>query len=131
MPLAAFFVWLAAAGGRRALSAFVEDVVVANLRFPDFIKQTASAARASGSSPSSDRSRDDRAPSRVRVLRDPVHGPLLIPTALVSLLLLLPSTPAVYSYTWLPVIAVGSLYAGQALVAAIERARGRAGMRGG
>jgi len=65
----------------------------------------------------------------MRALRDPVHGPLLIPTVLMSLLLLLPSTPAVYSYTWLPVIAVGSLYAGQALVAAIERARGSAGVR--
>jgi hypothetical protein len=63
------------------------------------------------------------------VLRDPVHGPLLIPTAVVSLVLLLPRTPAVYSYTWLPVLAVGSLYAGLALVASIERARVSAGMR--
>jgi len=36
---------------------------------------------------------------------------------------LLPTTPAVYSYTWLPVVAVGSVYAGMALVASVERAR--------
>jgi len=42
---------------------------------------------------------------------------------------LLPRTPAVYSYTWLPVLTVGSLYAGLALVASIERARANAGMR--
>jgi hypothetical protein len=129
VPLAVFVVWLAAAGGRRALSAFVEDVVLANLRFPDFIKQTAVGGEGAGFV----------ALALIgvgitvhrlgmRVLRDPVHGPLLIPTALVSLVLLLPSTPAVYSYTWLPVIAVGSLYAGQAFVAAVERARG-GGMR--
>jgi hypothetical protein len=47
----------------------------------------------------------------------------------VSLVLLLPRTPAVYSYTWLPVLAVGSLYAGLALVTSIERARVIAGMR--
>jgi dolichyl-phosphate-mannose-protein mannosyltransferase len=130
VPLAAFFVWLAAAGGRRALSAFVEDVVVANLRFPDFIKQTAVGGEGAGFvalaligvAMTVHR-------LGLRVLRDPVHGPLLIPTVLVSLVLLLPSTPAVYSYTWLPVLAAGSLYAGSALVAAVERVRAGAGMR--
>jgi hypothetical protein len=43
--------------------------------------------------------------------------------------LLLPSTPAVYSYTWLPVIASVSFYAGQALVAAVEQLRAGAGTR--
>ncbi len=122
VPLAAFVAWLAAAGGRRALSAFVEDVVVDNLRFPDFVKQTGVGAEGTGFI------------ALVligvwmavrqlgaRVLRDPVHGPLLIPAVLVTLILLLPSTPAVYSYTWLPIIAVGSIYGGLALVAAVER----------
>ena len=130
VPLAVFIAWLAAAGGRRALHALVNDVVVANLRFPDFIKQTAVGGEGVGfvvlalvGVAMTVRRLG------TRVLRDPVHGPLLIPTAVVSLVLLLPRTPAVYSYTWLPVLAVGSLYAGLALVTSIERARLIAGMR--
>jgi Dolichyl-phosphate-mannose-protein mannosyltransferase len=130
VPLAMFFAWLAAVGGRRALYAFVDDVVVANLRFPDFIKQTAVGGEGVGfvvlalvGVAMTVRHLG------TRVLRHPVHGPLLIPTALLSLILLLPRTPAVYSYTWLPVLAVGSLYAGLALIASIERARVSAGMR--
>src|SRR5207249_6165710 len=63
------------------------------------------------------------------VLQHRAQGPLLIPPVVVTSILLLPSTPAVYSYTWLPVIASGSLYAGQALVAAVHRARAGAGTR--
>jgi len=123
-PLAIFFSWLTAVGGRRALNAFVADVVVANLRFPDFIKQIAVGGEGVGFIVLALLG----VAMTIRrlgtgVLQDPVHGPLLIPTVLVSLILLLPSTPAVYSYTWLPVVAVGAPYAGLALVAFLERAR--------
>lgn len=130
VPLIGLLVWLAVAGGGRALRLFAEDVVVTNLRFPDFIKQTGVGGEGVGF---------------VllglagivmtlrhhgwRVLQHPVHGPLLIPSAVLSGILLLPSTPAVYSYTWLPVIASGSLYAAHALLAAAERARAGARTR--
>jgi len=130
VPLAAVLAHLAATGGGAALRAFVADVVVANLRFPDFIKQVAVGAegigfallglagvamtlRRHGSS----------------VLQHPVHGPLLIPAAALSGILLLPRTPAVYSYTWLPVVAIGSLYAGQAFLAVLAWARTEARAR--
>jgi len=122
LPLTALLGWLAATGGRPALQHFAQDVIVANLYFPDFVKQTpvgpegvgfgllglagvAMALRAHGG----------------RALRHPLHGPLLIPLAVVSGILVMPTTPAVYSYTWLPVIAVLSVYAGHALVVAVER----------
>jgi hypothetical protein len=130
VPLVVLLVWLAAARGPAALRAFVEDVVVANLRFPDFVKQTAVGAEGVGfvflglaGVVMTLRRHGWRA------LQHPVHGPLLIPAAVLSGILLLPSTPAVYSYTWLPVLAIGSLYAGQALLAAVERARTGAGKR--
>src|SRR6266508_2306144 len=130
VPLVALLAWLAGTGGSAALRHFVQDVVVANLRFPDFIKQTAVGGEGVGfvllglAGVVMTIRRCGR-----RVLQHPVHGPLLIPPAVVSGILLLPSTPAVYSYTWLPVIASGSLYAGQALVAAVKRARPGAGTR--
>lgn len=130
VPLVGLLVWLAVAGGGRALRLFAEDVVVANLRFPDFIKQTGVGGEGVGfvllglAGIVMTLRRHGRS-----VLQHSVHGPLLIPTAVLSGILLLPSTPAVYSYTWLPVIASGSLYAGQALLAAVERARAGAGTR--
>jgi len=130
VPLVALLAWLAGTGGSPALHGFVQDVVVANLRFPDFIKQTAVGGEGVGfvllglAGVVMTIRRCGR-----RVLQHPVHGPLLVPPAVVSGILLLPSTPAVYSYTWLPVIVSGSLYAGQALVAAVKRARAGAGTR--
>jgi dolichyl-phosphate-mannose-protein mannosyltransferase len=127
-PLVMLLVWLAIAGGAAALRAFVEDVVVANLRFPDFIKQTAVGVEGIGfvllglAGVGITLRRHGW-----RALQHPVHGPLLIPAAVLSGILLFPTTPAVYSYTWLPVLAIGSLYAGEALLAAVERARTDAG----
>jgi hypothetical protein len=130
-PLTALMVWLTVTGGSRALRAFRQDVIVANLHFPDFIKQTPVGAEGVGflllglaGMVMALREHG------WRVLRHPLHGPLLIPPAVVSAILLLPSTPAVYSYTWLPLIASVSVYAGQALVAAVERLRAGAGTRG-
>jgi hypothetical protein len=130
VPLAVLLTWLAVAGGGPALRAFVQDVVVANLRFPDFIKQTAVGVEGIGfvllglvGVALTLRRHGWRA------LAHPVHGPLLIPAAVLSAILLVPRTPAVYSYTWLPVVAIGSLYAGLALLAAVDRARTHAGRR--
>src|SRR5262249_37311433 len=64
-----------------------------------------------------------------RAFQHPVHGPLLVPTATLCAILLLPTTPAVYSYSWLPVIASGALYAARALLAAFEWARTVPGQR--
>ena len=131
VPLAALTVCLAVTGGGSALRAFAQDVIVANLGFPDFVKQTpiggdgvgfallglagvAMTLREHG----------------WRVLQHPLHGPLLIPPLVVSAILAMPSTPAVYTYTWLPVLASGSLYAGRAFVAAVERWRGGDGRHG-
>jgi hypothetical protein len=130
VPLVGLLVWLAVTGGARALRLFAADVVVANLRFPDYIKQTGVGGEGIGfvllglAGVVMTLRQEGR-----RVLQHPVHGPLLIPSAVLSVILLLPSTPAVYSYTWLPVIASGSLYAGQALLATAERARAGAGTR--
>jgi hypothetical protein len=129
-PLTALMVWLTVTGGSRALREFWQDVIVANLHFPDFIKQTPVGAEGVGflllglaGMVMTLREHG------WRVLQHPLHGPLLIPPAVVSAIVLLPSTPAVYSYTWLPVIASVSVYAGQALVAAVERLRAGAGTR--
>src|SRR5262249_35669865 len=116
--------YLAAAGGSTALRAFWQDVVVTNLRFPDFIKQTALGAEGIGFALLSLAG----VAMNVRrhglgLLRHPVHGPLLIPTAVLTAILLLPRTPAVYSYTWLPLVAILSLYAGQALLGVADWAR--------
>ena len=130
VPLVVLLVYLAVTGGGAALRGFVEDVVVANLRFPDFIKQVAVGGEGVGfvllglvGVVMTLRRHGWRA------LRHPVHGPLLIPAGVLTGILLLPRTPAVYSYTWLPVVAVGSLYAGQAFLAVLGRARTEARAR--
>jgi 4-amino-4-deoxy-L-arabinose transferase-like glycosyltransferase len=130
VPLGALLGYLTITGGNGALRGFVEDVIVANLHFPDFIKQTAVGAEGIGLAllglagvAITFRRHGWRA------LRHPVHGPLLIPAGALSAILLWPRTPAVYSYTWLPLIAAGSLYAGQALVAVLAWTRAEARAR--
>jgi hypothetical protein len=102
----------------------VKHVVVTNLGFPDFTIEPPlelegigfSILAAAGIAMTIDR-------QGWRTLQHPVHGPLMIPPAIASAILLLPTTPAVYSYTWLPVVASLSVYAGLALVAAFHRLR--------
>jgi dolichyl-phosphate-mannose-protein mannosyltransferase len=131
VPLAALTVWLGVAGGSGALQSFVQDVIVANLGFPDFVKQTPVGGEGVGFAL--------LAVTGVvmtlrehgwRTLQHPLHGPLLIPPVVVSVILAMPSTPAVYTYTWLPVIASESFYAGRAFVAAVEWWRAGEGRRG-
>jgi 4-amino-4-deoxy-L-arabinose transferase-like glycosyltransferase len=62
------------------------------------------------------------------VVRHPVHGPLLVPAAVIGLLLVLPGVPAVYRHAWLPVLAAAAVYAGMALATLFAGARaGRPG----
>jgi Dolichyl-phosphate-mannose-protein mannosyltransferase len=130
-PLAALMLWLGVAGGGGTLRAFAQDVIVANLGFPDFVKQTPIGGEAVGFALLG------LAGVAIairehgwRVLQHPLHGPLLIPAVVVSVILAMPTTPAVYTYTWLPVLASGSCYAGYAFVAGVERWRGGEGRRG-
>ena len=114
VPLAALMVWLGVAGGGGTLASFAQDVIVANLGFPDFVKQTPIGGEGVGFALLG-------LAGVVMTLREhgfgvlqhPLHGPLLIPPVVVSAILALPSTPAVYTYTWLPVIVSGSFYAGE------------------
>lgn len=121
-PLVLFLIGLGLAGGTRMLGGFVDQVVVQNLTFADFdwawpvgeeglgflllaLAGVVLVVR-----------RDGRA-----VLRHPVHGSLLVPGLALTLVLLAPSTPAVYRHTWLPLLAVAAVYAGVALAALLER----------
>src|SRR5262249_62073022 len=97
VPMLILLAYLAATGGSTALRAFWQDVVVTNLRFPDFIKQTALGAEGIGFALLS----LGGVVMAFRrhgsgVLRHPVHGPLLVPAAVLTGILLLPRTPAVY-----------------------------------
>jgi 4-amino-4-deoxy-L-arabinose transferase-like glycosyltransferase len=117
-PLLALVEWLWLVGGRPAITGFVADTVVGNLHFPDLTKQP----------PASDEGwiiyvlgllglilvirRHGR-----RTVLSPIHGPLMFTGAVISAILILPTTPAVYSYTWLPVLATTSVYASISLSA--------------
>jgi len=128
VPLVGILAWLWLSGGSPALTGFVQQVIVQNLRFVDFMKAwpvstdgagflllallgIALAARRPGA----------------RVLRDAVHGTLLLPLVVISVALLLPSTPAVYQHAWLPVLPIAALYAGLALATLLDRARASRG----
>ncbi|PWU24815.1 MAG: hypothetical protein C5B48_04455 [Candidatus Rokuibacteriota bacterium] len=128
VPMAALLAWLAWIGGARALQGFWLDIIVMNLKFPDFVKQTPVGAESTGfvalalvGIAAAIRR------SGLSIVRDPFHGPVLIPALIVSAILALPSTPAVYAYAWFPVVASASLYAGQGLMMAFERGRTRGG----
>ncbi|HKW94611.1 MAG TPA: glycosyltransferase family 39 protein [Methylomirabilota bacterium] len=120
-PLLGLVEWLWLVGGRPALTGFVADTVVGNLHFPDLTKQP----------PASDEGwiiyflgllglvlvirRHGR-----RTVLSSIHGPLLLTGAIISAILILPTTPAVYSYTWLPVLATASVYASISVLAVVK-----------
>jgi hypothetical protein len=108
-------------GGRAALEALVTEVVVGNLRFVDFRKELplggslGLVALAIGGIAMTARREG-------RLLTHPLHGPLLVPMGVISLGLLLPTTPGVGVYAWLPVLTPAAAYAGLALTALLDRA---------
>lgn len=126
VPLLGLLGWLRMTGGPGALAGFVADVVIGNLRYPDFTRQL----------PDSDEGliiyvlavigavliirRHGR-----RVFLSPLHGPLLLTAGVLTTFLTFPRTPAVYRYTWLPVLVVAAVYASVALIAGIDYARAR------
>ncbi len=128
IPLVALLAALWSTGGVTALGRFVQDVIIDNLRFPDLNRRLPFGSEglilvllAIGGVVQSVRR------LRVGIVYDPVHGPLLVPAAVMLALLLWPRTPAVYEYTWLPIVMAGSVYAALALEAVSTRmARGRA-----
>jgi hypothetical protein len=128
VPIGVLLVWLATTGGLRALPAFVEHVLLLNLRFPDFVKHPPFGTESAGFAVLA---LTGIAIALWRHGRDlvwhPVHGPVLIPVVIVTAILVMPTTPAVYRHTWLPVLAGASVYAAVALVAAIEHLRSRGG----
>ncbi len=128
VPLLGVLGWLWMTGGSAALAGFLRDVVVGNLRFPDMTRQL----------PDGDEGlliyalgilgaglvirRHGRA-----VLRSPLHGPLVLTAGVIGAILTAPLTPAVYRYTWLPVLVIAAVYASVALIAGLDSAWARRG----
>lgn len=128
VPVLGLLGWLLATGGPAALAGFFADAVIGNLGYPDFARQLPDAdeglliyALAVIGAVVTVR-RHGRA-----VLRSPLHGPLLLTAGVLCALLVLPRTPAVYRYTWMPVLVVAAVYASVALIAVIDYARARQG----
>lgn len=118
--------WLAATGGSGTMRALAQQVIRDNLKFVDFMKAIPVTPDGIG----------------VIVLcvggvwlvfqrrgtaavADALHGTLLPAAGIVSVVLLLPTTPAVYRHAWLPVDPVVALYAGLALRALVEAGGGQ------
>jgi Dolichyl-phosphate-mannose-protein mannosyltransferase len=132
IPLVLLLATLWVTGGVTAPSQFVRYVIIDNLRFPDLNRRLPIGSEGlilvllaiAGLVQSVRR-------LRASIFSHPVHGPLLVPAGVMLLLLLWPRTPAVYEYTWLPIVMVGSVYAALAVEAVSARtARGRAAVVG-
>lgn len=127
-PLLALLGGLWLGGGPAALDGFVEHVLARNLDFPDFTKHTPVGGAGAGFGVLAAGGVAAVAwRAGWRLLRHPLHGPLLVPAALIALALALPRTPAVYRHAWLPILAAGAVYAGLALAELGARAGAREG----
>jgi hypothetical protein len=122
-PPALFLLGLWLVGGQPVLAAFVDQVVVQNLAFADFDRERPVGEEGLGFLLLA------AAGVVVTVRREgwgvwrhPLHGPLLVTGLCFTLVLLLPSTPAVYRHTWLPILAVAAIYGGVALAVLLEPA---------
>lgn len=126
VPLLALLIALWLHGGGRALDGFAEHVMARSLDFADFTKEGPVTDEGLGFLTLA-------AAGVLLVLRKygwgvfdhPLHGPLLLPAAGMAVVLLLPTTPAVYRHAWLPILAVAGIYAGQALATVLGHARAR------
>jgi hypothetical protein len=112
-------------GDGPVLEALVAQVGLGNLRFADFRKElplsgTGLGLVALAAAGIALALRRDR-----RWLAHPLHATLLVPMGTISLCLLLPTTPGVGIYAWLPVLAPAAVYAGFALATLLTRAATR------
>jgi 4-amino-4-deoxy-L-arabinose transferase-like glycosyltransferase len=117
-------VGLAAAGGTPALRGLFRDVVQGSLGFVDFAKTWAAFGSELGTFLAG--ALGLGLVLRVRgaaILRHPVHGAILPPTLILTVVLLLPKTPAVYQHAWLPLLPVVAVYSGLLLASLGEWAR--------
>ena len=115
---------LAAAGGVPALRGLFRDVVQGSLGFVDFGRTWPAFGSELGAFLAA--ALGLGLVLRVRgggILHHPVHGVLLPPTLILTVVLLLPKTPAVYQHAWLPLLPVVAIYAGLTLGALGEWAR--------
>jgi hypothetical protein len=126
VPVLALLLGLALHGGRRGIEGFAEHVVAWTLVFADFTKEGPVTDEGLGflALAAAGVALVVRAHGRATLVH-PLHGPLLCPAAATAIVLLLPTTPAVYRHAWLPVMAVAGVYAGHALAGALGAARTR------
>ncbi len=123
IPMLVVVAWLGTIGGLPALHAFVQYVVLDNLAFSDPSRRMPFSGEAIvflvlaivGVVATVRR-------LRLGVVDHSVHGPLIVPTLVVAALLSSPRTPAVYEYTWLPVVIVAAIYAACAIETAARHA---------
>jgi hypothetical protein len=127
-PLLGMGLVLQAHGGLRAVRGLLALAIGETVRFVDFSKdygvsavELGVAVLAAGGVALAWR-QGGRA-----VIRDPLHGTLLVPALVVAAGLVWPWTPAVYRHAWLPVLPVMALYAGLAMAHLLARARGHPG----
>jgi 4-amino-4-deoxy-L-arabinose transferase-like glycosyltransferase len=124
LVLAVLLVGFGGVAGDAGLRGLYRDVVRGSLGFVDFDKTLPSFGSELGAFLAA--ALGLTLVLRVRglgVLRHPVHGVLLLPTATSVTILLLPRTPAVYQHAWLPLLPVVAVYAGLALATLAEWAR--------
>jgi 4-amino-4-deoxy-L-arabinose transferase-like glycosyltransferase len=112
--------WLA--GGAPALAALGDQVGLGNLQFADFRKELPLSGTGLGLLALAAAGIARALRRDGRRLTHPLHPALLAPMASISLCLLLPTTPGVGIYAWLPVLAPAAVYAGCALATLLARA---------
>jgi hypothetical protein len=126
VPVIALLLGLGLHGGRPGLEGFAEHVLARALVFVDFTKEGPVTDEGLGflALAVAGVGLVLRAHGRATLVH-PLHGPLLLPAGATAIVLLLPTTPAVYRHAWLPVMAVAGVYAGRALAEALGAARTR------
>jgi hypothetical protein len=110
-------------GGGPALHALLGQVLIGNLRFVDFRKELPLSGTGLGLLALAAAGAILAGRRDGHLLTHPLHPTLWVPMGVISLCLLLPTTPGVGIYAWLPVLAPAAVYAGFALATLLARAR--------
>lgn len=122
-PMLVVGVILWATGGAGALRGFVTHIVLENVHFPFLIREAPARdvglavyglALVGGLLVARDQG--------WRLFRSSIHGPVMVTALVMGLVLIAPVAPAVYQYSWLPVLPSAAIYASCALIAAARRA---------